>query len=227
MKITEDMREDGRWLVQTLNRTQGADPEDRKIAWGDLSAAGWTDVFQRMSGTWRQFDHNQRPTERMSFRKCAALLQTCGVFKASQVQAALEIWIASPDGGYEPSPADLYGLIAGRSSDPVQNAKPGCRPESRPEVLSLVAELIGLGTEDVCDCRPRPTGVNFVMDERSVIFCPICAGIEQGQATEAEYHAEPFDDGRDEPQDISSTVLLRRARLEKRRRIGMKEEASA
>ena len=225
MKITEDMREDCRFLVQTMNRTQGADAEERRIAWGDLAEAGWTDVFGRISGTWRQFDSNQRPTERMSFRKCAALLQTCGVFKASQVMAALEVWIASPDGSYEPSPADLYGLIAGRSKDPVQNARPGCRPESRPEVLALVADLIGRGVEDCCECSPRPTGVNFVMDERSIIFCPVCAGIEAGQATEADYHVTPFDDGRDEPMSISAAVMLRRARAAKREALGQMEAA--
>lgn len=55
--------------------------------------------------------------------------------------------------------------------------------------------------------------------ERSIIFCPICAGIEAGQATEADYHVTPFDDGRDEPQDITATELLRQARLAKRQRL--------
>ncbi len=216
MKITEDMREDCRWAVQTLNRTASGDQEERRIAWGDLQEAGWVDVFARISGTWQQFDDRGRPTERLSFRKQHALLQTCGVFRASQVLAALDVWIASQDGAFPPDPAALYGLIAGRSKDPVQNARPGCRPESRPEVLALVTDLIGRGAEDPCRCYPRPTGVNYVMDERSVIFCPICAGIEQGQATEAEYHAHPFDDGREEPQAVPASVLLRRARAAKR-----------
>lgn len=224
-RITADMDQDRRWLVQTLNRTQSADGEERRIAWTDLSEAGWVDVFGRISGTWQQFDDRGKPTERLSFRKQAALLQTCGVFKAGQVIAALEIWIASQDGAFPPDPAALYGLIAGRSKDPVQNARPGCRPESRPEVLSLVADLIGRGVEDRCECSPRPTGVNFVMDERSVIFCPVCAGIEQGQATEADYHVTPFDDGRDEPMSVSATVMLRRARAAKREALGLREAA--
>lgn len=186
MKVTDDMRADRDWLVQTLQRTVGGDQDAAKVAWIDLREAGWSDVFDRISGTWTQFTDTGKPTNRIPFRSSLALLQTCGVFKASQVMAALEIWIASPDGGTCPQPADLYGLIAGRSKDPVQNARPGCRPESRPEVLSLVADLIGRGVEDRCECSPRPTGVNFVMDERSVIYCPMCAGIEAGQATEAE-----------------------------------------
>ena len=225
MRITEDMRADRDQLVQTLQRTLGGDQGDARVAWGDLSEAGWADVFGRISGTWQQFTDHGKPTNRMPFRACLALLQTCGVFRASQVTAALEVWIASPDGGNPPQPADLFGLIAGRSRDPVQNARPGCRPESRPEVLALVADLIGRGVEDRCECSPRPTGVNFVMDERSIIFCPVCAGIEQGQATEADYHVTPFDDGRDEPMSVSATVMLRRARAAKREALGLREAA--
>ena len=224
-RITEDMREDARWLVQTLNRTVAGDRDAARVAWTDLAEAGWVDVFARISGTWQQFDDRGKPTERLSFRKQHALLLTCGVFKASQVMAALEVWIASPDGSFPPDPAALYGLIAGRSKDPVQNAKPGCRPESRPEVLALVADLIGRGVEDCCECSPRPTGVNFVMDERSIIFCPVCAGIEAGQATEADYHVTPFDDGRDEPMSVCATVMLRRARAAKREALGLREAA--
>ena len=225
MKITEDMRADRDHLVETLQRTMGGDQGDAKIAWGDLRESGWADVFQRISGTWQQFTDQGRPTNRMPWGACLALLQTCGVFRASQVMAAIEVWIASADGGNPPQPADLFGLIAGRSRDPVQNAKPGCRPESRPEVLALVADLIGRAVEDRCECHPRPTGVNFVMDERSIIFCPICAGIEAGQANEAEYHVDPFDDGRDTPQEVSATVLLKRARAAKREALGLREAA--
>lgn len=207
MNITEDMREDCRFLVQTLNRTAGGDREAARIAWTDLAEAGWVDVFARISGTWQQFDDRGKPTERMSFRKQAALLQTCGVFKATQVLAALDVWVASADGAFPPDPAALYGLIAGRSKDPVQNAKPGCRPESRPEVLALVADLLGRGVEDACECSPRPSGVNYVMDDRSVIYCPVCAGIESGQAYEADLHVSPWDDGRDEPRDVGGGVV--------------------
>lgn len=214
MKITEDMRADRDHLVKTLQRTMGGDQGDAQIAWGDLRESGWADVFGRISGTWQQFTDSGKPTNRMPFRSCLALLQTCGVFRSTQVLAAIEVWIASPDGGNPPTPADLFGLIAGRSSGPVQNAKPRPRPESRPEVLSLVADLIGRGVEDRCDCRPRPTGVNFVMDERSVIFCPLCAGIEAGQAHEAELHVDPWDDS-GEVREVPASELLRMARKAK------------
>lgn len=216
MRITEDMQADRDQLVRTLQRTVGGDQADAQVAWNDLRESGWADVFQRISGTWQQFTDTGRPTNRMPWGACLALLQTCGVFRASQVQAAIEVWIASPDGGNPPQPADLFGLIAGRTRDPVQNARPGTAVWFRPETLSLVTDLIGRGVEDRCDCHPRPTGVNFVMDERSVIYCPVCAGIEAGQATEAEYHAHPFDDGREEPQAVPASVLLRRARAAKR-----------
>lgn len=227
MRITDDMKADRDWLVQTLNRTMGGDQADAKVAWTDLREAGWCDVFDRIAGTWKQFTDSQRPTNRLPFRKAHGILSTCGMFQASQVMAAIEVWVQSTEGQHEPDPAALFGLIAGRSAGPVQNAKPGCRPESRPEVLSLVADLIGRGVEDACNCHPRPSGLNYVMDDRSVIYCPVCAGIEQGQATEAEYHAEPFDDGREEPQSVSAVVLLRRARLAKRERLRVVEGEAA
>ena len=221
MKITEDMRADRDHLVETLQRTMGGDQGDAQIAWNDLRESGWADVFQRISGTWQQFTDQGRPTNRMPWGACLALLQTCGVFRASQVMAAIEVWIASADGGNPPQPADLFGLIAGRSRDPVQNARPGTAVWFRPETLKLVAELIGLGTEDPCDCllAGRGNPPSIVLDDRGILWCPVCAGIEVGQVTEADLHVTPWDDGRDEPQDITATELLRQARLAKRQRL--------
>lgn len=212
MKVTEDMRDDRDWLVQTLNRTVGGSQADTKVAWSDLGEAGWTDVFARISGTWTQFEDSGRPTNRMPFRSCAALLQVCGVFKAGLVLAALDLWVASPDGARQPSPADLFQLIAQPQSarEGAANLPHDLRRDQQPEVLALVSSMVADG-EPVCDCSRAP--MTLVMDARGCLFCPECAGIEAGQALAADDHLRPFVPGPDTPvEELSAILRLKRIR---------------
>lgn len=209
MKVTEDMKADRDWLIQTHNRTVGGTQADTQVAWNDLAEAGWTDVFGRISGTWRQFDDNRRPTNRMPFRDQRALLQTCGVFKAPLVLSALDLWIASPDGARQPSPADLFQLIAQpQARDGAANLEPVLRRDQRPEVLAFTADLIANG-EPICECTPAPA--TLVRDTHDVLWCPDCAGIEAGQADAAT--AGPNEPAADvDVHDLTAVLRLKRVR---------------
>lgn len=209
MKVTEDMRADRDWLVQTHNRTVGASEADSKVAWNDLSEAGWADVFARISGTWRLFDDQRRPTNRMPFRDRQALLQTCGVFKAGLVLAALDLWVASPDGARPPAAADLYALIAQpQAANSKTNLEPPCRRDQRPEALALVADIIARGRK-ACECCPAP--MTLVRDDHDTLWCPDCGGVETGQADAATSPPdEPAADA--ELHDLGAVLRLRRVR---------------
>lgn len=209
MKVTEDMKADRDWLVQTHNRTAGGTDADTRIAWNDLSEAGWSDVFARISGTWRLFDDQRRPTNRMPFRDRHALLQTCGVFKAGLVLAALDLWVASPDGARPPAAADLYALIAQpQGAQGKANLEPPVRRDQRPEALAFVAGLISDGRK-VCECCPAP--MTLVRDEHDTLWCPNCGGIEMGQADAAT--AGPEEPDADvELRDLGAVIRLRRVR---------------
>lgn len=209
MKITEDMKADRDELVRIFNRTVGGTDADVKVAWTDLSEMGWSDVFSRMSGTWQWWSDTGRPANRMPFRDCHALLQTCGVFRASLVLSALELWVASPDGSKPPKPADLYRLIANpQEVTSKTNLDPPVRRDQRPEVLSLVADLIGRG-ERVCECCPAP--MTLVRDDHDTLWCPTCGGIETGQADAATAGPdEPAVDA--ELHDLGAVLRLRRVR---------------
>lgn len=211
MKVTEDMKADRDWLVQTLNRTAGGSLDDQKVAWADLKEAGWADVFGRISGTWTQFDDSGRPTNRIPLRACSSLLQACGVFKAGLVLSALDLWIASPDGQRQPSPADLYHVIANpRANEGAVNQPQDPRRDQQPEVLSLVADWIARG-EPVCECKVAPP--NLVQDDRGVLYCPDCAGIERGQADQADEHVNPAEPDDLVPiHDLSAVLRLKKMR---------------
>lgn len=207
MSVTEDMRADRDYLLDAHARTVG---HDRQTAWSDLTDSGWSDVFARISGTWTQFDDNGRPCNRMPFRNQRALLQTVGVFKAAKVLAALELWVASRDGGRQPSPADLFQLIAGPGDrDGQTNQPPKLRPDQQPEVLSFVASLIARG-ELVCECHPAPA--NLVIDDRGVLWCPDCSGIEVGQADAAREHVDPSPEPDVAIHDLSAVLRLKKVR---------------
>lgn len=209
MKVTEDMHADRDWLVRTHSLTASAGIAEKREAWRDLEESGWATVFARISGTWTQFDDNGRPCNRMPFRSQAALLHTVGVFKADQVLAALDLWIASPDGVRQPSPAELYHSIAQPTAGSGVNQPPRLRPDQQPHVLSFVVSLLD-GGESVCECRPAP--MQFVIDAHGVLWCPDCAGIEVGQADQAREFADPVSEADVAFADLGAVVRLRRVR---------------
>jgi hypothetical protein len=134
------------------------------------------------------------------------------VFKAGQVLAALDLWIASPDGRNPPAAADVFQLIAqpqGVTSK--TNLDPPLRRDQRPEALALVADLIARG-ERVCECCPAP--MTLVRDEHDTLWCPDCSGIETGQADAAS--AGPDEPAADaELHDLGAVLRLRRIRSER------------
>ena len=106
-------------------------------------------------------------------------------------------------------------MLAGRShgSPAPTNLPQKRRPDQQVGVLLLVCELLDDG-ERVCECGPSPA--TLVSDERGVLRCPDCAGIEQGQTDQAREHASPEPVGDEVPVgELPALLRFKRVRSER------------
>ena len=175
----------------------------------DVRATGWDRVFTSIEQGWTIFTDSGRPTSLLPDMTKLAWASLLGHHEPATILNALRMWPGTDGGSYCPKPADIAHLLRAR---PSERSGPyhAPRDDNSEAALRLVAELVGRGAENVCECRPAPA--NLVQDARGVLFAPCCGGIEEGQVDAADELLNPTapDDRFADP--LSSVMRLKRLR---------------
>lgn len=149
----------------------------------DLRETGWAQVFATIEAGWTLF-RDGKPASHLDHTERLAWVSLLGHHPASTIQAALRMWPATDSGQHCPKPAEVANMLAAHHA-PVRPNSPhlALRPDQQPATLTLVANLLATKAEQMCDCAIASS--ELVIDERGVLWCPVCGGIEVGQAEAA------------------------------------------